>query len=77
MKYYLYYLEKKGVSGLSGKIDYPLLRETVSVELNKEDYQNIENAISYIKEIYIMPTPPVVCKKGICKQCAYHDLCFI
>ena len=29
VKYYLYYIKQKGVSGISAKIDYPLLRKTI------------------------------------------------
>ena len=32
MKYYLYYLQQRGVIGMKGKIDYPLLKKTMSVE---------------------------------------------
>lgn len=37
LKYYLYYLEKRGVNGLIGKIDYPLLKQSVEVFLEEED----------------------------------------
>lgn len=36
VKYYLYYLQKRGVSGLKGKIDYPLLKKSVIVELSEK-----------------------------------------
>lgn len=37
VKYYLYYLKKRGVDGLKAKIDYPLLKKNLVVELSKED----------------------------------------
>lgn len=36
VKYYLYYLQKRGVSGLKGKIDYPLLKKSIIVELSEK-----------------------------------------
>ncbi len=77
VKYYLYYLNKKGVFGVVGKIDYPLIRETREVNLSKEDIEEIENSIEDIKQICNNPLPPVLIKKPICKKCAYYDLCFI
>ncbi len=77
IKYYLYYLNKRGVAVEKGKLDYPLLRETVDVFLNDEDILEIENIIKEINNICDNPLPPKCVKKGICKECAYYDLCFI
>ena len=40
VKYYLYYLQKRGVSGLKGKIDYPLLKKSIIVELSMWKFWN-------------------------------------
>lgn len=77
VKYYLYFLSKKGVTNIKGKIDYPLLKQSVDIELEEDDIKNIENILQDIKEIVIKDTPPQLNKKGICKSCAYYDLCFI
>lgn len=77
VKYYLYFLYKKGVTNIKGKIDYPLLKQSVDIELEGDDIKNIENILQDIKEIVIKDTPPQLNKKGICKSCAYYDLCFI
>ena len=69
VQYYLYYLEKKGLVGLKGILDYPLLKQTVEVNLSDSDRENLENIIIGIKEILE--------KKNICKKCAYFDLCFV
>ena len=34
IKYYLYYLKRKGVSGLHGRVDYPLLKQSIRVDVN-------------------------------------------
>ena len=77
VQYYLYYLEKKGLIGLKGILDYPLLKQTVEVNLTDEDRENLDNIIIGIKEILRKESPPAIEKKGICKKCAYFDLCFV
>jgi len=77
VQYYLYYLEKKGLIGLKGILDYPLLKQTVEVNLTDEDRENLDNIIIGIKEILRKESPPALEKKGICKKCAYFDLCFV
>ena len=77
VQYYLYYLEKKGLVGLKGILDYPLLKQTVEVNLADSDRENLENIIIGIKEILGKESPPTLEKKNICKKCAYFDLCFV
>ena len=77
IQYYLYYLEKKGLIGLKGVLDYPLLRQTVEVNLSDSDRENLKNIIIGIKEILGKESPPILEKKNICKKCAYFDLCFV
>lgn len=77
VQYYLYYLEKKGLIGLKGILDYPLLKQTVEVNLTDENRENLDNIIIGIKEILRKESPPALEKKGICKKCAYFDLCFV
>ena len=77
VQYYLYYLEKKGLIGLKGILDYPLLKQTVEVNLTDEDRENLDNIIIGIKEILRKGSPPALEKNGICKKCAYFDLCFV
>ena len=77
VQYYLYYLEKKGLIGLKGILDYPLLKQTVEVNLTNKDRENLDNIIIGIKEILRKESPPALEKNGICKKCAYFDLCFV
>ena len=51
VKYYLYYLKKRGVKGVTGKIDYPLLKQTLDVFLEDEDIEEIEIVLKHIKGI--------------------------
>ena len=77
VKYYLYFLKQKGVEDISAKIDYPLLKKTVDVNLTKDDIIDIEEGLNEIRRIVHLQYPPTLHKKSICKSCAYYDLCFI
>lgn len=77
VKYYLYYLSERGVNGIRGKIDYPLLKQSIDVNLNDEDIDMIEKVIIEINEIVSMKVPPIAISNKICKSCAYFDLCYI
>lgn len=75
LKYYMYYLQKRGVKTIEAKIDFPLLRETKQVNLENEDIKIIENVIKNIEEIIAQEKPPQIINEKICKKCAYYDLC--
>lgn len=77
LKYYMYYLKQKGVETLEAKIDYPLLRQTREIVLEKEDVEIIENVIKNIQEIVTKEKPPEVINEKICKKCSYYDLCYV
>jgi len=77
LKYYMYYLQKRGVQTIEAKIDFPLLRETKQISLEDEDIKIIENVIKNIKEIIAQEKPPKIINEKICKKCAYYDLCYV
>lgn len=77
VKYYLYFLKKRGVNNIRGKLDYPLLKQSVDIELTEDDIVNIEKVLDSIQVIVTGKNPPPLEKKRICKSCAYYDLCFI
>ncbi len=77
VKYYLYYLHNKGLTDMHAKIDYPLLKQSISIELNDEDFGIFEEVLEDIVAIGKSDTVPDFEKKSICRKCAYHDMCFI
>ena len=77
VKYYLYYLKQRGVDGLKAKIDYPLLKKNLMVELSQEDEEQLQKIISEIHVLREQMQPPGFCLEKKKKKCAYHDLCFI
>ena len=77
VKYYMYYLERKGVKNVKAKIDFPLIKETKVIILNKEDRQAIKEVIVHIQEIINSKIPMDVEQEKKRKKCAYYDLCYI
>ena len=77
IKYYMYYLEQRGVKNIKAKIDYPLLRETKEIILEKEDRKVLQNVIKNIEEISNQEKVPSKIESTICKKCAYFDLCYV
>lgn len=77
LKYYMFYLEQRGVKNISAKIDYPLIRETKEVVLDDEDKTILSNIEKNVEEIIKMDKPPKVMNEKICKKCAYFDLCYV
>ena len=76
-KYYLYYLEKKGVKNLCAQIDYPLLRKNRTVELTEEDRKQLDTVIEEIIHIKHQELPGNFQRSKLCYKCAYGDLCLI
>ncbi len=77
VKYYMYYLEKKGIEKITAKIDFPLLRDTKEIILELKDRQVLENVIKNIEDIAQKDKPPKLMEQRICKRCAYYDLCYV
>ncbi len=77
VKYYLWYLEQKGLTGFTGIINYPKLRKIQRVELTDDDRDMIKRMLSEMEELFNLETPPEPERKPICKNCAYFELCWI
>ena len=77
MKYYLYILKKYGMSDIKGEICYPEINQKIEVLLSQDDICEIEKISDQIYLLAKSPVPSGINKKGICKKCAYFDLCMI
>lgn len=78
VKYYLYYLKKKGVVIEKGIIDYPLLKKNVEVNLTNTDEGVIKTVLTNIEKIRDSEKSPMKLENNsICQSCAYYDLCYI
>lgn len=77
IKYYMYYLENKGVKNIKARIDFPLLRESKEIVLEDDDRMVLDNVIKNIEDIAKLEKPPIIKNSKICKKCAYFDLCYV
>lgn len=77
VKYYIYYLNNKGIKISKGILDYPLIRQRREITIDEQDIKNIEDTIIAIQEIIEKPFPPSRISSKICKKCAYYDMCYI
>lgn len=77
IKYYMYYLEERGVKEIEAKVDYPLLKQTKEVFLTQEDREILKEAVKDIEQIMDKESIPKKLNEKICKKCAYYDLCYI
>ena len=76
VKYYIYVLERNGITGVTGVLEYPRLHETNEVVLTLDDgerIQTIEKEIAGIIQSEICPKP---LQKKMCKNCSYFDFCW-
>jgi CRISPR-associated exonuclease Cas4 len=76
VKYYIYVLEKLGIKGYKGIINYPKQRRRILVELTDDDRRVIEEVINSIEEILSEQEPPPVINKPYCKKCSYYEFCY-
>ena len=77
VKYYLWVLERNGILGATGVLEYPKLRQTETVTLTDDDRLAIPLWEAEVKAIIEAERPQKVVEIGACKRCAYHDYCYI
>ncbi|HOI27217.1 MAG: CRISPR-associated protein Cas4 [Paludibacteraceae bacterium] len=76
VKYYIYVFERKGIEGVTGKLEYPTLRQTDEVVLCDVDRDMIREIEAEIRKIVESDTCPPLVRKGVCRNCSYFDFCF-
>ena len=77
LKYYIYFLRKRGINIEKGILDYPKLKKREEMFLTEEDEKRIEEILLEIREIINLKLPPKLEKLKICKKCAYFEYCYI
>ncbi|WP_071146761.1 CRISPR-associated protein Cas4 [Bacteroides ihuae] len=76
LKYYLYVFEKNGIVGVTGILEYPVLRKTDAIVLSDIDRETIRTMETEIQAIIENEECPLLEKKRICKNCSYYDFCY-
>jgi len=76
VKYYIYVLERNGIDGVHGLLEYPKLRQTEEVWLSEQDRQQIPEWERGVEQIITASVCPPRIEKPVCKKCAYYDFCY-
>lgn len=76
LKYYIYVFERNGIEGVSGVLEYPVLRKKENVILSDIDREQIIEMENDIIQIIESDTCPSLEKKRVCKNCSYVDFCY-
>ena len=76
VKYYIYVMEKNGIDGVTGILEYPKLRTTQTVQLSAEDRITIEKMETDIVAIISDEQCPDKLTQSRCKHCSYFDFCW-
>jgi len=75
LKFYLYQLNKANVKA-SGMLMFPEEKKNISVKLENEDIDYLENVVKEIINIIELEIPPKPNKSAFCKKCAYSEFCW-
>ena len=76
VKYYIFVLERNGIEGVTGLLEYPALRQTNKVLLSDEDRKQLNVIEDDIRRIAESDECPVTIHSKICKNCSYYDFCY-
>lgn len=76
VKYYIYILERNGVEGVTGILEYPKMRETSEVIISDVDRAAIAEFEKDIERIITSETCPAKLEQKRCKHCSYFDFCW-
>lgn len=77
VKYYLHFLNRRGIKIEKGILDYPKIKRREEVVLQDEDKEKIELVLSNIETIVSQKKMPPPINSKICKSCAYYEYCYV
>ena len=77
VKYYILVLERNGITGVTGILEYPELRKTDKIVLSNIDRERLTEIEQKIREIVGAPQCPPCIGSKICRRCSYEDFCYI
>lgn len=77
VKYYIFVLERNGVEGATGILEYPKMRQTNEIILSDVDREQIRDFEKDIEKIINSDKCPERLHQSNCKNCSYFDFCFV
>jgi len=76
VKYYIYVLERNDITGATGILEYPKMRETREVLLSDTDREAIVRFEKDIEQIIASEICPDKLQQNRCRHCSYFDFCW-
>lgn len=76
VRYYLAWLNNRGIQAHEAVIHYPRRRETVVVPWDEATEQMVKQDLAECEEVVKGPVPAAV-RRPFCKNCAYEEICFV
>ncbi len=78
LRYYIWYFKTKGIGDFTGELNYPELKKKNKITLADEDIPELMNILKGVEDVKNAGLPDALPKNtGVCKKCAYYELCFI
>jgi CRISPR-associated exonuclease Cas4 len=77
VKYYMLVLERNGIEGVKGLLEYPALRHTKPVELTDTDRETIDVMEKEIRMFSESEQCPPLIHSRICRNCSYYEFCYV
>lgn len=77
LKYYLYFLNERGIKVEKGILDYPTIRKREEIKLEEGDKDRIKKILAEIDKIISQEKMPKVINEKVCRSCAYFEYCYI
>lgn len=77
VKYYLYFLNQRGIQIEKSILDYPKIKKREEIFLQEGDLKKIEEVITSIEGIVSQEKMPPPIDSKICKSCAYYEYCYV
>lgn len=75
VRYYLFFLNGRGIPAYEAVIHYPSRRETTIVPWNEEAARMVEEDLAACEAVVSGPLPSLE-RRSYCKKCAYEEICF-
>lgn len=75
VRYYLAFLNSRGIRAREAIIHYPTHRDTLSIPWNEEADRLVKADLTVCEAVVSGPVPSAE-RKPYCKHCAYEEICF-
>ncbi len=77
VEYYIRVLERNGLEGVTGILEYPGMRHTQQVLLTDPDRKRIEEIEKEVETLIQQDVCPPVIDSKICRNCSYYEFCYV